>query len=184
MTATVLAWNFWIYRAKIVGKLRNTSKSPLSLTYNNNVAILDAYPKQYLYRRVVRAKLFIDEHFASPIDLDDIADEACFSKFHFIRLFRAIYGRTPHQYLTDVRIARSKELLKDDETVKRACYLVGFDSLTSFTGLFKRRVGQTPAVFQREALDKRDEIAERPIKFVPNCFVEKRGWDKIAIFEK
>ena len=85
--------------------------------------------------------------------------------------------------MTDVRITRSKEFLRNDETIKRACYLVGFDSLTSFTGLFKRRVGMTPAVFQRLALNKRDEIVVRPIKFVPNCFVEKRGWDKIAIFE-
>lgn len=145
---------------------------------------MDAYPKQYLYRRVVRAKLFIDQNFASPIDLDNIADEACFSKFHFTRLFRMIYGRTPHQYLTDVRIAKAKLLLNDGETVARACYSVGFESLTSFTGLFHRRVGQTPAAFQRAALNKLDEIAERPVKFVPNCFVEKRGWDKIAIFEK
>lgn len=137
---------------------------------------MDAYPRQYLYRRVVRAKLYIDAHFSGPIDLDNIADEACFSKFHFVRLFREIYGRTPHQYLTDVRIRRAKELLCQGATVARACYSVGFDSISSFTGLFKRRVGSTPAAFQRAELKKQAELGERPIKFVPNCFAEKRGW--------
>lgn len=139
---------------------------------------MDAYPRQYLYRRVVRAKLFIDAQFSSAIDLDNIADEACFSKFHFVRLFREIYGRTPHQYLTDVRVRHAKELLKTDATVARACYSVGFDSVSSFTGLFKRRVGVTPASFQKNELKKQQEMNKRPVKFVPNCFVEKRGWNE------
>ena len=137
---------------------------------------MDQYPRQYLYRRVVRAKIFIDEHFASAIDLDNISGEACFSKFHFVRLFKSIYGRTPHQYLTDVRIRNAKELLKNGDTVAKACFSVGFDSISSFTGLFRRRVGFTPAAFQRAELEKREDIAARPVKFVPNCFVEKHGW--------
>ena len=69
---------------------------------------MEHYPKIYLVRRVVQAKLFIDEHYAERLDLDNISDEACFSKFHFIRLFRNIYGKTPHQYLTTVRIEKPK----------------------------------------------------------------------------
>ena len=137
---------------------------------------VDDYPRQYLYRRVVRAKLFIDEHYNSPIDLNNIADEACFSKYHFVRLFRSIYGKTPHQYLTDVRIKQAKLLLADGATVARACFSVGFDSISSFTGLFRRRVGVTPAAFQRTALETKEDVAARPVKFIPNCFVDKRGW--------
>ncbi len=44
------------------------------------------YPKIYLYRRIVQAKLFIDDNYFENIDLNNIADEAYFSKFHFIRL--------------------------------------------------------------------------------------------------
>lgn len=145
---------------------------------------IHTYPKQYLYRRVVRAKLYIDEHYASTLDLTNIADEACFSKFHFTRLFKTLYGKTPHQYLTEVRMNRAKELLADEATVARACFSVGFDSISSFTGLFRRRVGLTPAAFQKGIRATRDEVAARPLKFIPNCFVEKRGWGKKAIFEK
>jgi AraC-like DNA-binding protein len=69
--------------------------------------------KIYLYKRIVQAKLFIDANFAGDIDLDNIADEAYFSKFHFIRLFKSIYGKTPHQYLISVRIEKAKEFLKN-----------------------------------------------------------------------
>src|SRR5437773_5051678 len=72
---------------------------------------MDAYPRQYLYRRIVKAKVFIDAQFSSAIDLDNIADEACFSKFHFVRLFKSIYGKTPHQYLTGIRVDRASEML-------------------------------------------------------------------------
>jgi AraC-like DNA-binding protein len=72
----------------------------------------ETYPKVYLYRRIVQAKLFIDTNNADTIDLDNIADEAYFSKFHFIRQFKKIYGKTPHQYLTVVRIEKAMELLR------------------------------------------------------------------------
>jgi AraC-like DNA-binding protein len=144
----------------------------------------EEYPKQYLYRQIIRAKLYIDANYARAIDLENIADEACFSKFHFSRLFRSIYGKTPHQYLTSIRIERAKDQLESGSSVKEACFAVGFDSITSFTGLFKRRIGLTPAAFQRERNRRKDEIARIPLKHVPNCFAEKKGWTKNSNFRE
>lgn len=90
----------------------------------------EVYPKVYLYRRIVKAKLFIDLNYADKIDVDNISDEAFFSKFHFIRLFKTIYGKTPHQYLTFVRIEKAQQILKQEgNSVSEACTSVGFDSL-------------------------------------------------------
>ena len=139
---------------------------------------MDQYPRQYLYLRAVRAKLFIDDNFASAIDLGKIADEACFSKFHFVRLFKEIYGRTPHQYLTHVRIDNAKEFLAEGQTVAFACFKVGFDSISSFTGLFKRRTGQTPRQYQLERLAFKEAVAAKPLAHIPACFAEKKGWNK------
>lgn len=145
---------------------------------------MELYPRQYLYMRTVRAKLYIDANFASDIDLSKIADEACFSKFHFVRLFKSIYGRTPHQYLTHVRIERAKEYLAAGETVAYACFKVGFDSISSFTGLFKRRVGQTPHQYQLERLEFKEAVAAKPLKYIPGCFAEKKGWTKNSNFRE
>jgi AraC-like DNA-binding protein len=127
-------------------------------------------PKLDLYRRIVQAKLFIDCNFAEAIDTREIADEACYSKFHFIRTFKSIYGRTPHQYLTHVRVEKAKEMLQLGASVTETCFAVGFDSLGSFTGLFKRRAGLTPSEFQRQQLKRREQIRTEPLKFIPGCF--------------
>lgn len=133
-------------------------------------------PNIYIYRRVLKAKLFIDAHYDTAIDLDAISGEAYFSKFHFIRLFKNSYGKTPHQYLTWVRIEKAKLLLQKDMPVASACFAVGFESVSTFTTLFKRMVRQTPAAYQERQQLRQREIKEKPLKFVPNCFAEKNGW--------
>jgi AraC-like DNA-binding protein len=136
------------------------------------------YPKFYLYKRVVQAKLFIDTHFAESIDLDNISDEAYFSKFHFIRLFKRTYNKTPHQYLTYVRIEKAKLLLSENTSVNETCYSIGFESLSSFAGLFKRTVGITPSDYQKQQLKRKTEMLQAPLNFIPNCFAENKGWKK------
>jgi AraC-like DNA-binding protein len=130
----------------------------------------ETLPKSDFYRRIVQAKLFIDSNYAERIDAGEIADEACYSKYHFIRTFKSIYGRTPHQYLTHVRIERAKELLEQEVSVTDACFAVGFDSLGSFTSLFKRRAGVTPSEYQRQQLERKAEISKEPLRFIPACF--------------
>ena len=110
---------------------------------------IEQYPKVYLYKRIVQAKLFIDSNYTGNIDLDNIADEAYFSKFHFIRLFKNIYGKTPHQYLTAVRIEKAMLLLRNNKAVSEVCYAVGFISASSFTAFFKQITGLTPSAFQK-----------------------------------
>lgn len=144
----------------------------------------EQYPKVYLYRRIVQAKIFIDEHYADDIDLDNISDEAYFSKFHFIRLFKKIYGKTPHQYLTTVRIEKAATMLRDGNGVTETCYAVGFDSASSFSGLFKKITGSSPSEFHAVHQQLKKEIAETPLKFVPGCFALQHGWTKNSNFEE
>ena len=139
---------------------------------------IEDYPKVYLYRRIVQAKLFIDNNYAIKIDLDNISDESFFSKFHFIRLFKKIYGKTPHQYLTFVRIEKAIQLLQNEVPVSDVCFLVGFESLSSFSGLFKRIVGITPSSFLARHQEIKIEISKTPLRFVPGCFAYQNGWSE------
>lgn len=136
------------------------------------------YPRIYLYRRIVQAKLFIDKNYVDNINLNDIADEAHFSKFHFIRLFKSIYGRTPHQYLKYVRIEKAKDLLKNNTRVSEVCSLVGFDSLSSFSGLFCKIVGESPSSYAARCQSIKLAISKSPLTFVPGCYALQHGWLK------
>ncbi len=140
------------------------------------IQMIEQLPKIYLYRRLVQAKLFIDKNYHEAIDLNDIADEAYFSKFHFIRQFKNIYGKTPHQYLIKVRIENARLLLKKNIPVADVCYAVGFDSITSFSALFKKLTSRSPANYQQAELKRQNEMQQSPLKFIPACFAGEKEW--------
>jgi AraC-like DNA-binding protein len=142
------------------------------------------YPKFYLYSRLVKAKLFIDRNYDNNINLHNIAREGHFSKFHFIRLFKLIYGFTPHQYMIRVRIENAKELLRKDFNISDSCFKVGFDSITSFCGLFKKIEGKTPSQYQHAYRLRQENIKNKPQYFIPHCFAEQNGWSQNSNFRE
>ena len=138
----------------------------------------EIYTKIYLYRRIVEAKLFIDNHCLESIDMTTIANKAYFSKFHFLRLFKQVYGITPHRYLTMLRIEKAKELLQNNISITDTCYRIGFASTSSFTKLFKRYMKISPLKYSVRAKRLKESIAKSPLDHVPSSYVEYLGWNK------
>ena len=101
------------------------------------------------YRRLLRALELIEESYAEPLALADLARTAGLSPFHFLRLFQRVFGTTPHAYLARVRIERAQRLLARSASVTEACLAVGYLSLGSFSARFTRDVGCSPAAWQR-----------------------------------
>ncbi len=130
-----------------------------------------------IYQRVVAAKLFIDDNFTDPIDLKEISSRAFLSRFHFHRLFTRIYRRTPHQYLTRKRIDKAKDLLAENKPVTDVCNEVGFESIGSFSVLFKKEIGFAPQYYRNMAWLKKQQAKEQPKKFIPHCFIESYKLD-------
>jgi AraC-like DNA-binding protein len=126
----------------------------------------------------------MDNNFHESIDLDNISEEAYFSKFHFIRLFKKIYEKTPRQYLMQVRIENAKKYLEEGFKVTETCYKVGFDSLTSFAGLFKKVNGKTASEYQRLYKYRQERIKNKPLTFIPNCFAQQNGWTENSNFQE
>jgi len=125
-----------------------------------------------IYQRVVAAKLYIDKNYQEPIDLDTISQQAFLSRFHFHRIFRQIYQRTPHQYLTWKRINKAKDLLSENKPVTEVCNEVGFESIGSFSVLFKKEIGFAPTYYRNMACLKKQKTKEQPKAFIPHCFIE------------
>ncbi len=117
--------------------------------------------------RLSRAREFNDHCYDHPLNLDQISEKACFSRYHFLRLFRQAFNTTPHQYLIERRIEKAKELLRGEELrVTDVCFEVGFQSLGSFSSLFQKRVGHAPVTFREKA--RQTDQAKRQ---VPGCFL-------------
>jgi AraC-like DNA-binding protein len=134
-----------------------------------------------VYKKIVDAKVFIDEHFDSPIDLDAIACEARLSRYHFHRLFRRIYKRTPHQYLTRKRIDQALQILTvEDCTVNKVCAQVGFESVGSFSMLFKKAIGVAPGEYRTALKLRRAEAKEQPRRVIPFCFIEEFAGERVG----
>jgi len=113
-------------------------------------------------RRAVESALWIDDNAEREIDLADAAREAGVSPFHFLRLFAATIGITPHQYLIRARLRRAaRRLGAEDTPVTDIAYDVGFADLSNFTRTFTRAAGVSPLKFRQASRGERKILQER-----------------------
>lgn len=75
-----------------------------------------------------------------------------------------------------LRLERAKQLLSNGKGVAAACEEVGFESIGSFSTLFKKATGITPAAFRQQQLASKRENAAAPLRTVPGCFAAAAGW--------
>jgi AraC family transcriptional regulator len=104
-----------------------------------------------LYRRLAIARDYADAMCHEPIGLSEIAAAACLSPTHLLRSFRQAFGQSPYQFLTEKRIQRAMLLLRTTALpVTEICAAVSFESLGTFSSLFRRRTGVSPSTYRRQ----------------------------------
>ena len=109
-------------------------------------------------RRAVEAALWIDARSSEEISLEKAAAQAGLSPFHFLRVFSAALGVTPHQYLVRSRLRRAARLLADEErSITDIALDVGFADLSNFVRSFRRAAGVSPRGFRRLSKSARAE---------------------------
>lgn len=102
--------------------------------------------KATLLRRV---RDHLEDNFAHPVTLRQLALLAGISPFHLIRQFRARYGLPPYMYLELVRVNRARQMLRAGEPISRVAYATGFSDQSHLTRRFKRVVGVPPGQYAR-----------------------------------
>lgn len=112
---------------------------------------LRAATRAEIYRRIYRARDYIAASLEQPLSLNEMARVACLSPNHFMRTFKQVFHLTPYQYLMRLRLERAKRLLEQtDLPITDVCFLVGCESLGSFSWLFHRRVGLSPEAYRKQ----------------------------------
>jgi AraC-like DNA-binding protein/ligand-binding sensor protein len=100
---------------------------------------------------ITRAKNFIREHHAEDLSLLQVAQSAHMSPFYFCKLFKRTTGLTFTNFLSRVRIEKSKNLLINPRLrVSEVAYEVGFQSLTHFNRTFQKMLGQSPTQYRQK----------------------------------
>jgi AraC-like DNA-binding protein len=113
---------------------------------SQNIHAAKASTRLEIFRRVSHAREWMDAHFHTDISLSAIAAEAAMNSQHFLRMFKQVYLITPHQYLIELKLRKARRLLESTEmTINEICGAIGFESVFSFSILFKNRFGQAPS---------------------------------------
>ncbi|MFT3908533.1 MAG: AraC family transcriptional regulator [Ferruginibacter sp.] len=106
--------------------------------------------RRALYRKILRGREFIDAGFMLPLSIEDIARESMMSEYHFFRLFKKVFGISPHKYLLHKRLQAGKNLLQQQQTVSAAAIECGFADIYSFSKAFKSHFGVSPSSVQKK----------------------------------
>ena len=102
--------------------------------------------------RLNRTIDYILNHYDEDLNLTKLAEVACFSKFHFHRIFRAMVGETLNDFVQRIRLEKSVQMLITDlnKSITEIALDCGFSSSQSFAKLFKAHYGMTPSTSRRE----------------------------------
>ena len=134
------------------GKITEALISLQNTAYQQMLSLTSAKlsTKRELYRRLCIARTHMHAHLDQALDLDTLAQVACLSKYHFIRLFKA-FGQTPRQYLITLRLDQARTLLiKTDKTFHEICHEVGLKDSSSSRPLVQAQFWCDPHIYRQQ----------------------------------
>ena len=145
--------------------LKVATELPLQTVTDDNTPVLDAdyarstavdLPAQEKnHGAVERVIAMIHRRYQEPLTLQDLAAEACYSTFHFTRLFHKKAGMPPGQFLTAVRLYHAKRLLATSEmSIVDVVTSVGYSSVGTFTTRFTNATGVSPSAFRDPSVNR------------------------------
>ena len=100
-------------------------------------------------RRIRKVTEYISENYASDLSLDELAAMAGMAPTAFSRFFKLRTGRSISDYIIDVRLGHAARLLADStNSIVEICYDCGFNNVSNFNRIFKKKKGCTPSAFR------------------------------------
>ncbi|MGI6585437.1 MAG: helix-turn-helix transcriptional regulator [Lutisporaceae bacterium] len=116
---------------------------------DNNLRSKPQNTLKYKKENIKKVIDYMNENYYSNISCDEMSELIQTNKFIFIRSFKAETGRTPYEYLLNLKIEKAKKMLKSNEyTVTEISMMCGFSSHSHFTSTFKKKVGISPTEYK------------------------------------
>ena len=135
---------FYIYEVLVL-------LSNLWLEVIKNIQFPTIKSNTVLNLRMQKFLRYIEQNYSSNFSLDELADSANVSKSECLRCFKASLQITPYKYLTEFRLAKAAELLKNtDYPISKVADLTGFCQLSHFGKCFKEKTGYTPKEYRKQ----------------------------------
>lgn len=125
------------------------TKEKTTALKEQSIPALKKQSREELLKRLFIARDYMYAFYDQPLTLDEIANACFLSKFHFLKMFTAAFGKTPHQFISTLRIQRAKSLLENSQMdVRHVAEKVGFDNSSSFSRLFFNQTGFYPSQYR------------------------------------
>ena len=133
------------------------------------------------HERMARVVAHIEGHLDEPLPLDDLAAVACFSPYHFHRVFRGMVGESVKEHVRRLRLERAaRRLLSGDSTVLALALDAGYETPESFTRAFDALFGLAPSVFRRNG-GKMDAVSKSEKAALPAVEVAVRRLQPLRV---
>lgn len=115
----------------------------------------DHDPNPTYRSRILRVLMHIEEHLDGDLSRDKLASVACFSPFHFHRLFATYTGETLHKYIRRLRLERAlHQLAYSDDSVINIALSAGFETHEAFTRAFRQAFDMSPTEWRSRVDDR------------------------------
>lgn len=105
--------------------------------------------RKELYKRVSNTHGFVLDHFSEPLSLHTLANIACISPYHLLRLYKQIYGLPPHQHMLQLRIEKAQKMLRAQYSCSEIAFELSFSDRRAFSRVFRKMVGVTPEAWRK-----------------------------------
>nr|WP_330387867.1 response regulator [Natronincola peptidivorans] len=152
-SSSIIEENYLLQIVKI------NSMEELKLSYSNylktTILNLEDSKEKEIKGLITKAIKYIDKNLHKNINLNDVAEDMNMSYHYFSRFFKESIGKNFVDYLTDLRIQKSKEILKDvTVNIKEVCFMVGYSDPNYFSKIFKKVTGMTPTEYRNSVLSQ------------------------------
>ena len=123
--------------------------------------------EDHYVKRILKVLVYIEDHIDGEMALEELAQVAAYSPFHFHRIFQAIVGETVHKYVRRLRLEKAASRLRhSNKPITDIALDASFDTSSAFTRVFKQCMGQAPRNYRllyREVNNMTQKIAQLPM---------------------